>query len=73
MEYGDSFEVTDKNAFFKEQQEIASDLLGKLEQQEYLCIRYNNMTLLYNFDIDTSEELLTILAQNLQQHRLEKH
>ena len=30
------------------------------------------MPLLY-FDIDTSEELLTILAQNLQQRRLEKH
>ena len=43
MKYGDSFEVTDKNAFFKEQQEIASDLLGKLEQQEYLCIRYNGI------------------------------
>ena len=31
------------------------------------------MPLLYNFNIDTSEELLTILAQNLQQRRLEKH
>ena len=31
------------------------------------------MPLLCNFDIDTSEELLTILAQNLQQRRLEKH
>ena len=72
MEYGDSFEVTDKNAFFKEQQEIASDLFGKLKRQEYFCIRYNNMPLLYNFDIDTPEELLTILAQNLQQRRLEK-
>lgn len=30
------------------------------------------MPLLYNFDIDTPEELLTILAQNLQQRRLEK-
>lgn len=30
------------------------------------------MPLLYNFDIDTPEELLIILAQNLQQRRLEK-
>lgn len=30
------------------------------------------MPLLYNFDIDTPEELLTILAQNLQKRRLEK-
>ena len=30
MKYGDSFEVTDKNAFFKEQQEIASDFFKKI-------------------------------------------
>lgn len=30
------------------------------------------MPLLYNFDIDTPEDLLTILAQNLQRRRLEK-
>jgi len=30
------------------------------------------MPLIYNFDIETPEELLTILAQNLQKRRLEK-
>jgi len=30
------------------------------------------MPLIYNFDTDTPEELLAILAQNLQQRRLEK-
>lgn len=30
------------------------------------------MPLLYNFDIDTVEDLLVILAQNMQKRRLEK-
>ena len=30
------------------------------------------MQLLYNFDVDTPDELLTILADNLQKRRLEK-
>lgn len=30
------------------------------------------MPLLYNFDIDTSEDILRILAQSLQKRRLEK-
>ena len=30
------------------------------------------MPLLYNFDIDTVEDLLAILAQNIQKRRLEK-
>lgn len=30
------------------------------------------MPLLYNFDIDTSEDILQLLAQNLQKRRLEK-
>lgn len=30
------------------------------------------MSLIYNFDIDTPEDLLKILAKNLQQRRLEK-
>lgn len=30
------------------------------------------MPLLYNFDIDTPDELLAILANNLQKRRLEK-
>lgn len=30
------------------------------------------MPLLYNFDIDTVDELLAILAGNLQKRRLEK-
>lgn len=50
MKYGDSFEVTDKNAFFKEQQEIASDLLGKLEQQEYLV----SDTMVFDISIKSS-------------------
>ncbi|MCS2901056.1 helix-turn-helix domain-containing protein [Bacteroides thetaiotaomicron] len=30
------------------------------------------MSLLYNFDVESPEELLAILAQNLQKRRLEK-
>lgn len=30
------------------------------------------MSLLYNFDVERPEELLAILAQNLQKRRLEK-
>jgi transcriptional regulator with XRE-family HTH domain len=30
------------------------------------------MSLLYNFDLETPEELLTILASNMQKRRLEK-
>lgn len=30
------------------------------------------MPLLYNFDIDTTEDILLLLAQNLQKRRLEK-
>ena len=30
------------------------------------------MPLLYNFDIDTVEELLAVLARNIQKRRLEK-
>ena len=30
------------------------------------------MNLIYNFDLDTPDELLEILARNLQQRRLEK-
>ena len=30
------------------------------------------MNLIYNFDLDTPDELLEILAKNLQQRRLEK-
>ena len=30
------------------------------------------MSLFYNFDLETSEELLTILASNMQKRRLEK-
>lgn len=30
------------------------------------------MPLLYNFDIDTAEDILRLLAQNLQKRRLEK-
>lgn len=30
------------------------------------------MSLLYNFDIDTTEDVLQVLAQNLQKRRLEK-
>lgn len=30
------------------------------------------MPLLYNFDMDTADELLTVLANNLQRRRLEK-
>jgi len=35
-------------------------------------IEYNGMPLLYNFDIERTEELLAILAQNMQKRRLEK-
>ena len=38
----------------------------------YQPIRYNSMPLLYNFDIDTPDELLAVLANNLQKRRLEK-
>jgi transcriptional regulator with XRE-family HTH domain len=35
-------------------------------------IKYNNMPLLYNLDMDTPEELLAILADNVRKRRLEK-
>ena len=35
-------------------------------------IKYNSMSYLYNFDIDTAEELTAVLARNMQQRRLEK-
>lgn len=35
-------------------------------------IRYNSMPLLYNFEIDTTDEILQLLAMNLQKRRLEK-
>ena len=33
---------------------------------------YNGMTLFYNFDVDTVDDVMSILAQNLQKRRLEK-
>lgn len=35
-------------------------------------IRYNSMPLLYNFEIDTTTDILQLLAMNLQKRRLEK-
>lgn len=43
-------------------------LIGRLSPYN----RYNDMLTIYNFDLDTAEELLQTLARNMQRRRLEK-